>query len=425
MYDVTVLPNGVMVVTEVVPHVRSVSVGFWVKAGSRMESPRVRGVSHLIEHMLFKGTPSRTAKQIAEEMDSIGGQLNAYTSKEYTCYYAKCLDSHLHVAVGILSDILKDSLLDEADIEKEKSVVLEEIGMCEDNPDELAHDLIFRALWGDDQLGVNTLGERATVRSLTRDNLVSYMDNWYRPGNLFVVAVGNVSHRDLVQLVSKYLGDLEGLIVNTAFSTPKTVGDVLTVERDTEQVHLCIATSGASRVDPQRYPVAVLDGLLGGSMSSRLFQHLREERGLVYSTYSYNVCYSDTGLFGVYAGMSAEQFEQVVGLIMAELDAIMKSDIREDEVTRAKEQLKGNLVISLENTGNRMSRLAKLAMFHQRLTAPDELVRRIDAVTLDDVVEVAQAMFSQSKLAISAVGPIDSSMSKLLNSTSRRFWRTR
>ncbi|MGB4163827.1 MAG: pitrilysin family protein, partial [Bacillota bacterium] len=195
MYDVTVLPNGVMVVTEVVPHVRSVSVGFWVKAGSRMESPRVRGVSHLIEHMLFKGTPSRTAKQIAEEMDSIGGQLNAYTSKEYTCYYAKCLDSHLHVAVGILSDILKDSLLDEADIEKEKSVVLEEIGMCEDNPDELAHDLIFRALWGDDQLGVNTLGERATVRSLTRDNLVSYMDNWYRPGNLFVVAVGNVSHR--------------------------------------------------------------------------------------------------------------------------------------------------------------------------------------------------------------------------------------
>lgn len=418
MYEVSVLPNGIMVVTEVVPHVRSVSIGFWVKAGSRAETPRVRGVSHLIEHMLFKGTPSRSAKQIAEEVDRIGAQLNAYTSKEYTCYYAKCLDSHLPIAVDILSDIFRSSLLQESDLEKEKSVVIEEISMCEDNPDELAHDLIYRALWGDHQLGVNTLGERDTVRSLTREDLVSYMENWYRPGTLFVVAVGNVSHADLVHLISHHLGDLEGAPAEVAFSKPEVAGDVLVVERDTEQIHLCIATSGASRVDPLRYPVTVLDGILGGSVSSRLFQQLREERGLVYSTYSYNACYSDTGLFGVYAGMSPEQFEEVVELIASQLSSIKAGHVTEDEVERAKEQLKGNLVISLESTSNRMSRLAKLAMFHKRLTTPDEVVRRIDAVTLRDVVEAAEIILNPTSFAVSAVGPVEDRMKELLVSVS-------
>lgn len=416
MYDVTVLQNGITVVTETVPYVRSVSVGFWVKVGSRAETPDIRGVSHFIEHMLFKGTESRTAKQIAEVMDGIGAQLNAYTSKEYTCYYAKCPDTHLPLAVDILSDILRRSLFTQSDIEKEKSVVIEEIGMCEDDPDELAHDLIFRALWGDHQLGANTLGERHTVRALSRNDISAYMDTWYRPGNLYIAAVGNMAHSELVELVSKHLGDLEGEGAQATPILPEVRGDVLIVEKDTEQVHLCIGVTGASRVDPLRYPVTVLDGLLGGSMSSRLFQELREERGLVYSTYSYNSCYSDTGLFGVYAGMSSEHVEQVVNLIMGQFEEVRSGRVSEDEVARVKEQLKGTLVINLESTGNRMSRLAKLAMFHKRLTTPDEVVQRIDAVTLADVVEVAKQVLSPARFAISAVGPVDDRMGRLLHS---------
>lgn len=416
MYNVTVLPNGITVVTETVPYVRSVSVGFWVKVGSRAETRDARGVSHFIEHMLFKGTESRTAKQIAEEMDGIGAQLNAYTSKEYTCYYAKCLDTHLSLAVDILSDILRRSLLTESDIEKEKCVVIEEIGMCEDNPDELAHDLIFRALWGDHQLGANTLGERQTVRALKRSDMATYMDAWYRPRNLYIAAVGNMRHSDLVELVSNHLGDLDGEGAQTTAIVPEARGDVLIVQKETEQVHLCIGVPGASRIDPMRYAVTVLDGLLGGSMSSRLFQELREERGLVYSTYSYNSCYSDIGLFGVYAGMSSEHVEQVVALVMDQFEEMRSGRVSEDEVVRVKEQLKGTLVINLESMGNRMSRLAKLAMFHKQLTTPDEVVRCIDAVTLGDVVEVAKQILSPTRFAVSAVGPVDNRTSELLHS---------
>jgi predicted Zn-dependent peptidase len=410
LYDVSVLHNGIRIVTETVPHVRSVSVGLWIKAGSRSESPDKRGVSHLIEHMLFKGTESRTAKRIAEEVDGIGAQLNAYTSKEYTCYYTRCLDQHLSPAIEIMSDIYCGSLLLETELDKEKSVVLEEISMYEDNPDELAHDLIFKALWGDHPLGTNAIGERDTIRALRRDDLTAYMDKWYQPSNLTVAAVGNMPHAELVQLIDEHLGGLSGEHIRPQFTLPEPRGDVLAIERDTEQVHLCIAVPGASRVDPLRYSVSVLDMLLGGSMSSRLFQELREERGLVYSTYSYNTCYSDAGLFGVYAGMSREHLEQVVELILEQIRQVRGGNVSESEIARAKEQLKANLVISLESMGNRMSRLAKLALFHERLVAPDEVMRQIDSVTLSHVVETAQIVLDPSRLAASAVGPIDSSL---------------
>lgn len=415
MYDVSVLRNGIRVVTETVPHVRSVSVGYWIKAGSRSESPDKRGVSHLIEHMLFKGTESRTAKQIAEEVDGIGAQLNAYTSKEYTCYYTKCLDQHLSPAIDIMSDIYCRSLILETELNKEKSVVLEEISMYEDNPDELSHDLIFKALWGDHPLGTNTIGERDTIKALSRGDLTSYMDQWYRPSNLIVAAVGNMFHAELVQLIDRHLGGLSGELVQPQFTLPVSRGDVLTIEKDTEQVHLCIAVPGASRVDPLRYSVSVLDMLLGGSMSSRLFQDLREERGLVYSTYSYNTCYSDAGLFGIYAGVSRENLEQVIHLILEQIRQVREGNVSESEIARAKEQLKANLVINLESMGNRMSRLAKLALFHERLVVPDEVMRQIDSVTLSNVVETAQLVLDPSRLAVSAVGPVDDSLSDYFN----------
>jgi predicted Zn-dependent peptidase len=360
--------------------------------------------------MLFKGTENRTAKQIAEEVDGIGAQLNAYTSKEYTCYYTKCLDRHLSPAIEIMSDIFCRSLILETDLDKEKSVVIEEISMYEDNPDELAHDLIFKALWGEHQLGTNTLGERDTIRALRREDLTEYTGRWYRPSNLIVAAVGNMSHAELVPLIDRHLGSLSGERIEPRFSLPQPKGGVLVVGKDTEQVHLCIAVPGASRVDPLRYSVSVLDMLLGGSMSSRLFQQLREERGLVYSTYSYNTCYSDAGLFGVYAGMSKEHLEQAIELILEQMREVREGKVSEPEVARAKEQLKANLVISLESMGNRMSRLAKLALFHERLATPDEVVRQIDSVTLDDVVETAQTVLDPSRLAVAAVGPVDDSL---------------
>ncbi len=405
LYRKTVLPNGVRIVTETTPHVRSVTIGFWFRAGSRDEDPAVHGISHFIEHMMFKGTATRTARQIAEEVDAAGGQLNAYTSKEHTCYYARVLDTHLPLAAEILSDMLRHSVFHPVELEKEKSVILEEIRMYEDSPDELVHDLFAEAVLGHHPLGRSVLGQSENILRLTRDDLLRYVADHYTGHNLVVAAAGNVQHEQVVEEIARRFGDLPaGRPGQDEQPVSLRAGTALR-EKDTEQVHLCIGTLGISRHDPDRFALYVLDTALGGGMSSRLFQELREERGLVYSTYSYHTCFEETGLFAVYAGTSPDHVDEVLHLILLELERVSREGIRGEELRRAKEQLKGSLMLSLESTANRMSRLAKLELFGEEVLTPDEVMARIDAVAEDEMVALCQRLFQRDRLSLAAIGP--------------------
>ncbi len=409
MFSRGITENGIRVVTEEIPYVRSASVGVWFKTGSRNEADHNQGLSHFIEHLLFKGTKTRSARQIAEAIDDVGGQLNAFTSKEYTCYYVKALDNHFPLAIEILSDMILNSLFDPVEMEKEKGVIYEEIRMYEDSPDELAHDLLLKAIWGDHPLGYNTLGTHETVRGISREMIFEYMKEHYMPKNIVISVVGNVKHEYVMDMISKAFGSHSGNVPKGGNPAPALKRRKCLKEKDIEQVHLCIGTEGFSRTDKRKYALSVLDSIVGGGMSSRLFQELREERGLVYSTYSYHTSFIDTGLFAIYAGMSPKNTAQVLEIISSELDRIRHGDIREKEINRAKEQLKGNLVMSLENTSNRMSRLAKQELFYDRIYTPEETMAFIDSVTIDDLLKVAEGLPRMSGFSVSAVGPgIDS-----------------
>lgn len=405
LYKRTVIENGIRVVTEEIPHVRSVTIGFWLRSGSRDEHAGNNGISHLIEHVLFKGTHTRSAREIAEAIDAAGGQLNAFTSKEHTCYYARVLDGHLPMATEILADMLLNSTIPEVELEKEKGVILEEIKMYEDSPDELVHDLFAATLLHPHPLGQSILGRAENVRAMTRDMVFHHMREYYTANNLVISVAGHVTHDEVVHEVQRHFAGFGGTAprLNEVEVTPVLANTVR--HKDTEQIHICLGGFGLSRNDPDRYALYVLDTALGGGMSSRLFQELREERGLVYSTYSYHSCFHETGLFTVYAGTSPEHAPLVVDLIRAECNRVVKSGINGEELRRAKEQIKGNLMLSLESTANRMSRMAKAELFAESLLTPDELMQRIDAVTHDDTARVAARLFGQDKLALTAVGP--------------------
>jgi predicted Zn-dependent peptidase len=373
--------------------------------GARHEDARTNGLSHLIEHLMFKGTERRTARQIAEEFDSTGGQLNAYTSKEYTCYYARVLDKHLPMATEVLGDMVLHSRFAAEDLEKEKGVVLEEIKMYEDSPDEMVHDLFTQAILDGHALGRNTLGSAETVSRFTREDLRDYLARYYTPDNLVVAAAGNAEHAEVVAEVERHFREFRGQRAQD--EEPRWVGSPRPVVRtkETEQVHLCLGVEGLKRNDPRKYSLFTLDTILGGGMSSRLFQELREERGLVYSTYSYHVCYQETGLFGVYAGMSPKNADQVVELVQEEFARMAQDGVAEGELERAKEQLKGSLVLSLESTASRMSRIAKAELFYERYDTPDELVAKVDAVTAGDVNGLAAELLSAERVTLASIGP--------------------
>lgn len=405
LYRKTVLENGIRVVTEHIPYVRSVTIGFWVRSGSRDEDATNNGISHLIEHLLFKGTTTRTARDIAEQIDSAGGQLNAFTSKEHTCYYARVLDGHLPMATEILADMLLNSTIPEAELEKEKGVILEEIKMYEDSPDELVHDLFAEAVLNPHPLGQSVLGRAENVLSITRDRVLEYMHTHYTADNLVVSVAGNVTHEEVVREIRRHFNGFTrtGSGYRSVAVEPRRSN--LIRQKDTEQIHLCLGGQGVPRDDPDRFPLYVIDTALGGGMSSRLFQELREERGLVYSTYSYHSCFHEAGLFAVYAGTSPQHVSTVVDLIREECRRIGEEGIRGEELVRAKEQIKGNLMLSLESTANRMSRMAKAELFSEPLLSPDELIERIDAVTPEDTVRVASRLFGDGDLSLTAIGP--------------------
>jgi predicted Zn-dependent peptidase len=410
----TVLPGGLRVVTEAVPGMRSVAFGIWVGVGSRDEPPSLAGATHYLEHLLFKGTKRRSALDIAAAMDMVGGEMNAFTAKEYTCYYARVLDVDLPLAVDVVCDMVTSSLIRTADVESERNVVLEEIAMHDDDPTDVVHDVFAQALFGDSPLGRPILGTVESIQALSRRAIAGWYRRRYRPEKMVVAASGNLEHGAVVRLVDEAFA-AAGMTEDTGArpmaprdgaSPSWGAGGVEVVRRTTEQANLVLGVPGVRRTDDRRFALGVLNNALGGGMSSRLFQEVREKRGLAYSVYSYNAQYADTGLFGVYVGCLPKKIDQVLGICRDELAKVVEHGIAEDELARGKGQMRTSLVLGLEDTGSRMSRVGKGELAYGELLSIDEILSRIDAVTLDDIRAVADSVLSAAP-TLAVIGPFE------------------
>jgi predicted Zn-dependent peptidase len=393
-----------VVLTERMPQVRSVAVGVWVRVGSRFEKEERAGISHFIEHMLFKGTESRSAEDIARAIDSVGGTLDAFTSRENTCFYAKVLGEHLPLAVDLLSDLLLHPRLDPQDVEKERRVVLEEIKMVEDDPDDLIHDLFAAQFWRGHPLGRPVLGNRESLQRLTAEDVRRHLADFYQPDRVVIAAAGDVQHARVVQLIEKAFGGWHGRSVTRNGSSPVCYHEAHHEERDSSQLHLVIGAEGLPYSHGHRYAFYLQNAILGSSMSSRLFQEVREKRGLAYSIYSYQASYEDSGLLAVYAGTSSESYLQVLDLIRAEFQRLHDGPVDLEEFQRAKDQLKGNLLLGLESTSSRMTRLAKAEIYFQRYFDLDEIIKGIDGVSPQVFADLNQALFRPERYALTTIG---------------------
>lgn len=409
MFAKTVLDNGIRVVTHDMPDNRSVSLGIWVENGSRHESAAENGISHFIEHLLFKGTERRSAAQIAEEMDAVGGVINAFTSKENTCYYAKVLDENLPLAIDLLSDIFLHSSFDAEEIERERSVILQEISQAEDTPDDYVHDLFNLDFFRDHPIGWPICGRQETVTGFRREDIVSFFKSRYRPERVVVAAAGNIRHAALVEEMAARLGFINGGNLRTAQKTagetvPTMTSGVYPHVKSLEQVHLCLGMAGIHQTHPKRYVGYVLNTLLGGGMSSRLFQEIREKRGKAYSVYSFSSSYKDVGYFGVYAGTSLDSTEEVVELITKELNKLAAGEISDAELQRTQGQLVGSTMLGLESTDSWMSHIARDEIYFGNMVSTDEICRRIRAVSREDVIELAGALFHADGMTLTLLG---------------------
>lgn len=403
-----VLPNGLVVVTETMAHVRSVSVGFWVRTGSRREPPEHNGIAHFLEHMVFKGTERRSAEEIARSMDSIGGMLDAFTAKELTCFNAKVLDEHLPIAFDVLSDLVLRPRMDAGDVEKEKQVVLEEIKMDRDNPEYVLHELFTEGFWPNHPLGRPILGRPETVRAFRRDTLAGYHRNWFAPDQIVLTAAGNVSHERILDLVQREFAALPPAGPPARSDAPQTRAPIrIEKKRDLEQVHLCIGVPSYSLTHERRFGVNVLNTILGGGMSSRLFQNVREKLGLAYAVFSELTPYSDAGMLTVYAGTSYDSLATVIDLVLKEFRDLKDSPVQEEELRRAKDHLKGSLMLSLESTSARMSNLARQELFFHRFYSLDEILASVEAVTRDEVQSIARESFLTDRIAVTVLGDLN------------------
>ncbi|HEY1655754.1 MAG TPA: pitrilysin family protein [Candidatus Tumulicola sp.] len=409
MYRKTTLPNGLRVLTETMPAVRSATVGVWADVGSSLESGEKRGISHLVEHMLFKGTTGRSARQIAETMDGVGGNLNAFTDKESTCYYAKVIDRHLPLATNVLADMFLHSTFDAQELLKEQNVVLEEIKMYDDSPDELIHDLFIQTMWKGSNLGAPTIGFAETISRFTPDDLRTHMRAHYAPNSVVVAAAGNLEHDAFVELVAAEFAAFEGASTLPAPETPRTTPARLVRRKDSEQAYVIAGTRGLSVRDERRYALSILDTILGGGMSSRLFQEIREKRGLVYTVYSFQAAYREAGLFGVYAGTSPENVSACIDLIVEQFAKVRNDGVDDGELRLAKEHIKGNLTLSLESTSSRMIRLGRNEFALGRHVTPEEIEARVDAVTAAEVRQLASELLAEENLGLCIIGPVDES----------------
>lgn len=384
--------NGVRIVLEQIPTVRSVAIGIWIGTGSRNEDTENNGISHFLEHMFFKGTTTRSAKDIAEAFDSIGGQVNAFTSKEYTCYYAKTLDEHADYSLDILADMFFHSTFDEEELRKEKNVVLEEIKMYEDTPDDIVHDLLSRASFGNHALGYPILGTEDTLVQFTSAKLRNYKEQMYTPDNIVISIAGNVDP-SFINKVEALFGEYTSQYSRPSYIKPQFQQEKIMRKKDTEQAHLCLGYNGLSVGHDNMYELIVLNNILGGSMSSRLFQEVREERGLAYSVFSYHSAYLDNGLVTIYGGTGSDQLDELFDTIMNTLAALKRDGITDKELHNSKEQLKGNLMLSLESTNSRMSRNGKNELMLNRHRTLDEIIELINNVSMQNVNELAREIF--------------------------------
>jgi predicted Zn-dependent peptidase len=401
----TVLPNGLTLITEEMEHIRSVSIGIWVKTGSRNEEASINGISHFVEHMVFKGTASRTAEDIARQVDSIGGNMDAFTAKECICFNVKVLDEHLPIALDVLSDIVLNPTFDNKDIGRERGVILEEIKMDEDSPDYLVHEIFTQNFWKDHPLGLPILGTKETVRRFDREAVQEYWKHSFSPGNLIVCAAGHLNHHCFVELVNKHFAHLQPGSNGFHQTPPKSSSRIIMRNKKAlEQVQICLGVPSHPISHEKRYASYVLNTVLGGGMSSRLFQNIRERQGLVYAIFSELNPYRDTGCLSVYAGSSRDSAPRVVESIVAELRRLKTEAIPADELRRAKDQLKGSLMLSLESTTARMLNLARQEMYFDHFFTMDETIERVEAVTAEDILELTNDFFRPEQIAVTVLG---------------------
>lgn len=405
MVIIRTLKNGIRVALEEIPYVRSISFGIWVKNGSRNERPHENGVSHYIEHMMFKGTENRSAKQIAEEMDALGGQINAYTTKEYTCYHTRVLDRHFGRALDVMSDMLLHPLLAEGDVRKEKNVILEEIAMYDDAPEELVHDALQDSIWRDSTLGMPILGTAETIDGFDAAFIREYYEKNYHTENIVLSVAGNFKLDDMLEKLNGALGGWKREQPFRPYDSAASY-HIAAVERekDVEQVHTCLAFPGLEREHPMKYAAAIFNTLFGGGMSSRLFQKVREENGLTYSIYSYTTAFADTGVFSVYAGMNPNQAERVFGLIAGEIAEVKKTPFSPKLIEVTKEQMVSNFIIGTESTLNRMTSAGASLLLRGSVEETEEIIAKIEAVMPEDVLEAARAVLQTENMSFSAVG---------------------
>jgi len=406
-YRKTVLPNGIRVVTERMPHVRSVAVGIWVDTGSRNERAGRGGMSHLIEHLVFKGTTSRTAEEIARTMDSVGGQMDAFTAKEHTCFYVQVLDEHLPMAVGLLADILLNPLFDADELEREKSVVLQEIKMVEDTPDDMIHDLFAARAWAGHPLALPILGTRDDVMGYQSAIVREHFAEEYVPGRITIAVAGNVTHAQVVDLFSSQFERFDRPVPPRVEARPVLRAGVDIVQKTLEQVHLVVGFPGLEHTAPERYALYLLNDILGGSMSSRLFQEVRERQGLVYSIYSGAQAYRDTGALYIYAATEGANFSKMLKAVLKELRALKKGGVTAEELARTKEHLKGSLMLSLESTSSRMNRLAKHEMHFGSYLTMDAMLAAIDTVRIEELQALIGDLLDEDQLTLVTLGPLD------------------
>jgi predicted Zn-dependent peptidase len=404
----TVLPNGLTILTERMEHIRSVAMGVWIRSGSRHELPEVNGISHFVEHMVFKGTRSRSAQRIAREVDAIGGNLDAFTGKETICFNLKVLDEHVPTALDILSDLVLNPVFHSEDIQRERGVILEEIKMDEDNPDYLVHEIFTQSFWKDHPLGKPILGTKETVRSFEQATLFDYYGKRFCGSSMVFSAAGNLEHDAFVELVAGRFACLSAAGDQPAETAPQAIAKIsLRNKKSLEQVQLCLGVPSPPLAHELRYATLLLNTILGGGMSSRLFQTVREERGLAYSIFSDLNPYRDTGSLCVYAGTSSDRCLQVIDLIMTEFHRLKSETLPEDELRRAKDQLKGNIVLGLESSMSRMSNLARQEMYFEHFFGIDEIMDKVESVSGEQVMDMARFLFSPEKVAVTLLGRLN------------------
>jgi predicted Zn-dependent peptidase len=406
MINKSILDNGIRVITERMPYASSVSIGIWVANGTRHEPRASNGIAHFIEHLLFKGTDRRSSLEIAREMDSVGGVLNAFTSREYVCYYAKVLDKFLPKAVDILTDIFLFSTFDAEEIEKERRVVLQEINMMEDTPDDMIHDLFHQHFWEGHPLGMSILGDAESVSGLSRDGIIDYKNQMYRGDDIIITAAGNLTHEELILLLKDHLSVIPAGNGRNDSALPLYQRRMELVEKDLEQMHVCLGLKGVHQSHPRRYDAFVMNAILGGSMSSRLFQEVREKSGLAYSVYSYIASHADAGSLVVYAGTSPDNSSQLLEIVLKELVRFKDEPVSETQLDGAREQLKGNLLLSLETSDNRMSRLAKNEIYFGGTLPFSEIMEGFDRVSSESIQQVAHELLDNSTLTLVMLGRV-------------------